>query len=288
MKRVFLLILLFIFLQIRALADNTVFSENGKFGLKDQNGNITVKAEYKKLIRLGDNSWIVQDGSKYGIIDDNGRTLVSAKYNRAERVLGKYAKFAKGDKYGIFDDSGFEILPVEYSSIDLIPGRMFLTCKNFKYGLTDFNGQMVLDNVFDDIYTVNREKIVFVYQGQVFDYKIDLSDDNDSFLNIKSDMETVDEYSSDFTDNPISATGYYGVTVSDYILKLISSISPAYEQSIDELMLSQGADTVNIFMKFSWIPKFPFVYVKQYYKNLINPANGPLGKVKSSLKKHSH
>ena len=83
---------------------------------------------------------------------------------------------------------------------------------------------------------------------------------------------------------PLASVGYYSVTFTDYILKLISSISPSYEQTIDELMFSQGADTVNVFIKLSWLPKFPFVYAKKYYKNFIDPQKGPLRKVKSNLK----
>lgn len=75
-----------------------VFNDDGKFGLKDENGNIVVKAEYKKLIRLGESGWIIQKGSKFGIMNDEGKILVEPKYNRADRVLGKFAKLTKGEK----------------------------------------------------------------------------------------------------------------------------------------------------------------------------------------------
>ena len=49
-------------------------------------------------------------------------------------------------------------------------------------------------------------------------------------------------------------------------------------------MLSQGADTITIFTKATWIPKFPFTYAKKYYINLRTPNNGPLSDVKKKLK----
>ncbi len=49
-------------------------------------------------------------------------------------------------------------------------------------------------------------------------------------------------------------------------------------------MLSQGADTVNILVKLTWIPKYPVVYVKKYYENVRNPNNGPLSGVRKELK----
>ena len=82
-----------------------------------------------------------------------------------------------------------------------------------------------------------------------------------------------------------AASGYSVVTATDYTLKIFSSLSTAYEQTIDELMLSQGAETVNIFMKLGWLPRFPIVYAQKYYQNIRNPYNGPLTDIKSDLKK---
>ncbi len=284
MKRVLFLILCFILLHQAAFAETIVFSDNNKFGLKNTSGEIVVKAKYKKLVKLGEKAFIMQDGSHFGIISNDGKIIEPAKYTQAERVLGKYVKFKKGEKYGIFDEMGFEILPVEYSSIDLLYGGMFVTCKNYKYGVTDLNGQVILDNIFDDIYMEGFEKLTLVYGGKIYQVErkgrtpFDMTGVHENIDYIASTEEGL---------NPITATGYYGVTLTDYVLKLVSSISPAYEKTIDELMYSQGADTVNVLMKFSWLPKFPFVYAKKYYNTFIDPTNGPLSKVKTSIKKNS-
>lgn len=285
MKKAVLFVLLVI-LGINSInAEVTVFQNGNKFGLKNSNGNIVAEANYKKLVRLGESAWIFQDGFKFGIIHDNGNIIVEPKYNQAERVLGKYAKFRKGDKYGIFDEMGFTILPVEYSSIDLLYGGMFVTSKNYMYGISDLNGQIILDNIFDDIFMPDFNTLVIVYNGDIVEIK---RNDGES-LNVPFDIQTIrQEISkinlSDITSSPIASTGYYSVTFTDYILKLFSSISPAYEQTIDELMFSQGADTVTVLMRCAWIPKFPFVYAKKYFKTVIAPYNGPLSKAKKSLK----
>ena len=285
MKKVALIIYLLLICNQFVQAESIVYSDNSKFGLKDNKGNIITKAEYKKLVRLGESAWIMQDGTKFGIIDDNGNVLVKAKYNQAERVLGKFVKFRKGDKYGIFDEMGFEILTVEYSSIDLLYGGMFVTAKNYMYGITDLNGQMILDNIFDDIYMPDFNTLVIVYNGRV----VEIKREGQGSVSVPFDIQTIHEdlstlNFSDITGSPLASTGYYSVTFTDYILKLFSSISPAYEQTIDELMFSQGADTVSVLVKCSWIPKFPFVYAKKYYKNIVAPFNGPLSKTKRSLK----
>ena len=119
MKKVALLISIFLLLQQNIFAETTVYSKNNHFGLKESNNTIT-EAKYKKLVRLGETSWILQDGTKFGIINDKGEMLIPPIYNQAERVLGKYVKFRKGDKYGIYDEYGVELIEPVYSSIDQI------------------------------------------------------------------------------------------------------------------------------------------------------------------------
>ena len=278
MRKLALFIVCFFICQ-SVYAQVLTYSINDKFGLSDDKGNIITEAIYKKLIRLGDTAWIMQKGNKYGIIQDNGKILVEPIYTKAERVLGKYVKFSKGDKIGVFDEIGFDILPVKYSSIDLLYGGMFVTSINYKYGIVDLNGKILLDNIFDDIYMPDFETLVLIYNGSKVEIKrkpkSELTLDNIPFSGDLSKLTLTDIVSS-----PIASTGYYSVTFTDYILKLFSSISPAYEQTIEELMFSQGADTVSIFVKCSWIPKFPFVYAKKYAKNYANPYSGPLSFIK--------
>lgn len=284
MKKILLIVMLII--QTTAFANPTVFNEDGKFGLKDENGNIIVNAKYKKIIRLGEKGWIIQSGTKFGIIDNDGKILVEPKYTHADRILGRFAKFGRGDKYGIFDEMGFAVLPAEYSSIDLLYGGMFLTCKSYKYGISDFNGQLILENIFDDIYMPKPNVLVLVYNGT----KYEITNVSRSELTLPNDIRDIQDDSdfriTEFINKPVATTGYYSVSATNYLLKIFSSISPAYEQTIDELMFSQGADAASVIMKCSWIPKFPIVYAKQYYKTLTAPNNGPLSSVKSNLKRH--
>ena len=284
MRKAFI-VLLILLIQMSSVYSSVVYQDGGKFGLKSDSGEVITEAKYKKLVRLGETSWIMQDGVKFGIIGDSGNVVVEPKYNKAERVLGRFVKFAKGDKYGILDETGFEILPVEYSSIDLLYGGMFVTCKNYKYGICDLKGQMILDNIFDDIYMPNYGTLVIVYGKK----EIHIERKQNEAMSVPYDVQTlkqdIDKFKFDeLVSNPIVTTGYYGVTFTDYILKLISSISPAYEQTIDELMFSQGADTVSVLKRFSWLPKFPFVYMKKYYRTVADPSSGPLNGMKSNLK----
>lgn len=295
--RKFLLILSLIFVfqeivfaetQTAAVSENVptkVFSQENLFGIKDTDGTVIVNPIYKKMIRLGDYSFIVQKKNKFGLIDYNGNILVPIKYSHAERVFGKYLKIGSANKYALYDDKGNEILPREYSSIDLLFGGMFLTCKDFKYGVIDFDGRTILENKFDDIYMPKPNIMRINYNGVWYE----IEQMHGETLALPQDVKDIkgDENFkiSELIAKPGTATGYSVVTFTDYLLKIFSSVSPAHEKTIDELMLSQGAETVSIFIKLGWLPKYPVVYVRNYYNTVRTPNNGPLSDVKYELKR---
>lgn len=291
MKRLLFLFGIFLFIQNFVFAADTniqTFSnDKGLFGLKDKiTGTVLVEPEYRKLIRVGDNSWIAAKKTRYGLIDNQGFILVPMKYRHADRVLGKYAKLGNDTDYGLYDENGNVILPPMYSSIELLYGNMLLTCRKYKYGVSDFNGNILLSNDFDDIYMPTKETLRIQYKGEW--YELEKASPDNIELPENSKRVTIDNTDIKFTklvtDTGI-ASGYYTLTTADYILKIISSISPAYEQTIDDLMLSHGADTVNIVMKMAWLPQFPFVYVKKYIHNLMAPNNGPLSPVRQNIRR---
>ena len=265
-----------------------VFSnEKGNlFGLKAKNSDeIIVDAKYKKLIRLGNSSWIINQKNKYGLIECSGEILVEPKYRHVDRMLGKYVKLGNENSYGVYNEKGENIIPNEYMSVDMLFGEMFLIKKNYKYGVTDKNGKIILNTIFDDIYMPKPNIMRIEYNGQW--YEIEQIAGGEIVLpeDVKNIKENSDFRVTEFVKAPITASGYSAVTFTDYFLKLFSSISPSHEETIDELMFSQGADTVNIFIKCTWLPKYPFTFAKKYYHNIRTPNNGPLSNVKSDLKK---
>ena len=266
------------------MANTQIYSENNKFGLKSTEGDIIAAADFQKIIRLGETSFIVQKKNKFGIMDCDGNFIIKPKFRHAERVLGKFAKLGNDHDYGIYDEQGDIIVQPEYSKIDLLFGGMFLTYKDFKYGIVDFEGKQLIDNKCDDIYMPKPNIMRIQYNGKWYEIEQVTADT----LTLPEDIQNIKENQNfkitEIITNPLPATGYSVVTATDYFIKLFSSISPAYEQTIDELMLSKGADTVTIFMKASWIPKFPVTYIKKYYNNVRTPNNGPLADVKQNLK----
>lgn len=299
MKRIFFITTLLLMLTTPSLGietqepqnlkttDVVTFIQDAKWGLKDKDGNIIVQPAYKKMIRVGTGSWIVQNKkNKFGLIDCSGTGLVKIKYRHADRLVGKFAEFGNDNDYGIYDENGNVIVKPEYSKLDILYGQMFLTYKNYKYGIVGYDGKVILENEFDDIYMPKPNVMRILYNGEWYELEQVHADTLTLPADAKHNLATKEDLSFyNIVANTGVMSGYSVLTFSDYLIKLFSSISPAHEDTIDELMLSKGADTVSIFMKLSWLPKYPITYVKKYYQNVRNPNNGPLTQVRTELKK---
>jgi len=267
-------------------ADMEVFSEGKFFGLKDKDGNIVVSPQYYKIVRLGKSSWIVQKNTKFGLINSKGEYLIEPKYRHVDRILGRYLKIGNDSDFGIYNEFGEEILPPIYNSIDLLYGKMFLTYRNFRYGVSDFKGNVLIANVCDDIYMPTKDTMKIKYLGEWFEIENVTAEK----LALPETINNIQKPTSFKVTNLVADTGtisgYSILTFSDYMIKIISSISPAHEEAIDDLLLSHGVDSVDLIMKFAWIPKYPATFAKKYYTHVRNPFNGPLSDLRSGIKRH--
>mgnify|MGYP004724041219 CR=1 FL=1 len=285
MKRFFTLIAIILLLNSAVLANDVkVFSEKNKFGLQDTDGTQITPAQYSKLIRLGDNGWIAQKKSKYGLLNSKGEILVPLKYRHVDRLTSKFVKLGNDNDFAVYNEFGEVIVQPEYSSVSMLFGGMFLTKKDYKYGIVDKNGRVILENKFDDIYMPKPNVMRIQYNGQWYE----IEQISNSEFQLPDDIKTVKDNDNfkvtAFIKDPVTASGYSAVTFTDYFIKVFSSISPSHEETIDELMLSQGADTVSILMKMTWLPKYPWTFIKNYYHNIRTPNNGPLTNIKYELK----
>ncbi len=256
--------------------DVVVFCEKNLYGLKDRSGNIVVPAIYKKMVMTGMRGWIVQKKSKYGLMNSKGEWLIQPKYRHVERILGRYIKLGNDNDFGIYNEYGEEILPPMYNSIDLLNGNMFLTYRNFRYGVSDLKGNILIANICDDIYMPSKDVMKIKYLGTW--YEVDnVSVEKLAMPETIQNLRKNNEFKvTDIVADTGAISGYSILTASDYMIKVISSISPAHEEAIDDLILAYGVDSVDIIRKFTWLPKYPVTFAKKYYVHLRNPFNGPL------------
>lgn len=275
MKR-FLTVLLFIIIFCTQAYSAQIYSEKKMFGLKNDEGQVVAEPIYSKMIRLGDDAYIICKSGKYGIMSASGEILVKPKYSYADRFFDIYVKLGNTNNYGVFNDKGEEVIPPEYSTIELLSGKMILTVKDYKYGIMDYDGNVVLRNVFDDIYMPNAKTLRVQYNGKWYQVE-QLSD---SRFELPKDLKTLkdDKNYKIIKEDKLNPVGYSAITLTDYMIKIFSSISPAHEEVVDELLLSHGADTVSVWVKQTWIPKYPLTFIRKYYSILRTPNNGPLTK----------
>lgn len=294
MKKIFILFFLILFVQNLSFAggykvsDLKVFpSGNNKYyGLKDKaNDKIIVEANYKKVIMLGNNSWLVQNKkNRFGLIDCDGNVLVPLKYIHAERLYDKWVKLGNDSDYGIYDEYGVAIVPPKYNGIEPLFGNRFLTYKHYKYGIYNSKGEELLENKCDFIYMPTPKKLRIKYDGTWYEIEPIPADDNISIPDaVIKEVSEEDLKLAGLVKNTGLGASYGLVTATDYTLKIFSAISNAYEDTIDELMLSKGVETVSIFVKLNWIPKFPVVFAKKYYDNIFKPENSPLSGIRSNI-----
>lgn len=299
MRKIFTIFCALYFCITPVLADNTptktitnddviLYQVSEKWGLKDQDGSILTDAIYKKMIRIGYHSWLVQaNNDKYGLTDEKGVVIIEPKYRHTDRILGKYVKLGNNNDFGLYNEYGKIIIPHKYQKIELLFGKMFLTYKNYKYGVMNFEGKILLDNEYDDIYMPSKSVMRILYKGEW--YEIEQADSGSLMLPENAKEHIYDKDSGinlyKFIKETGVISGYSVLTLSDYVIKLLSSISPAHEETIDDLMLSHGADTISIYKKFSWVPKYPITYAQKYYQIMRNPNSGPLTDFKNDLKR---
>ena len=264
----------------------TVFTKDNKFfGLKNSKDEIIVNPIYRKVIRLGKNAWLIQKKNyKFGLMDCDGKILVEPKYIHAERLFDTWVKLGNESDYGIYDEYGKTIIPPKFYGIEPLFGKKFLTVKNFKYGVYDENGKVLIDNVCQFIYMPSPTTMRIKYNNSWFEVEKISNEEaialpDDAVRRIENDSFRITELLA----NTGVGAGYSVVTTADYTLKIFSSISTAYEETIDELLLSQGIETISILMKATWLPKFPFVFFKKYCNKLFYPDGGPLSDVRETL-----
>ncbi len=262
----------------------SVFSEGNRFGLKDKEGNIIAPAIYQKIIMTGQSGWIIQKRNKYGLMNSEGEYLIEPKYRFADRIFGRYIKLGSEHDFGIYNEFGEAIIPPKYDSINLLYGKMFLTYKNYRYGVSDFKGNVLIPNICDDIYMPAKDTMKIKFLGEWYELT-EVDADKLAMPEIYTKEKNYDSKIQEIFADTGTISEYSVLTFSDYLIKVLASISPAHEETIDDLILAHGVDTVGILKKFTWIPKYPVTFAKKYYAHLCNPFNGPLSDKRNKLKK---
>lgn len=137
------------------------FVENGKYGVKDNSGNVLIPAMFDEIDDLWAEMYkecpsVVWNDGKAGLVspDGKGTMLVECKYKYGRAIeWSKFYAFQDMDgNWGVIGNDGKTYVPFKYDSIskDGIGGYIFYE-KDGKCGVFAIGYDLVTDAIFDDI-----------------------------------------------------------------------------------------------------------------------------------------
>lgn len=138
-------------------------SPGGKYGYKNNAGEIIVPAKYDEASEFTEERGHVVLNNKHGFIDISGKELIPLKYDYASIfVTDGLTEVQLNYKYGMIDKAGKVVIPIQYDQIDR--GNLYynekgsfhrrtkfiLVKQNGKYGFVDSAGRVVVPLKYDN------------------------------------------------------------------------------------------------------------------------------------------
>ena len=82
------------------------YFSKGKFGFKDETGEIVIKCKYDAAYNFSEGFACVMLNGKWGFIDKTGREIVKCKYDTAYDFSGGFARVVFNGEQGLVDKYG--------------------------------------------------------------------------------------------------------------------------------------------------------------------------------------
>lgn len=145
----------------------SLYEENGKVGLKNEQGEILIPAQYDGMgwsngqFSIINNVTGYQSGSHWGLINLENNRITKAEYtdlSPGEGSLIVARKKITGTvmiRAGCIDTSGKEVIPFHYDGLRVSSFRAIVYVRNgsqFKHGLIDFENKLLIPLQYRNIY----------------------------------------------------------------------------------------------------------------------------------------
>lgn len=131
------------------------YTENGKTGLVDSDGNIILPAQYDEVKDLKGDDWansqiyLVTKKGKFGMVDYAGKIILSAEYSQIE-CRNDSCRISKDGKYGYTTTAGSNFIPLEYEGLRDISEGKIAALKNGKWGFLNTKNEWIISPKFPD------------------------------------------------------------------------------------------------------------------------------------------
>lgn len=193
------------------LCDSTLsaqerFSENKKWGLKDQSGRVITPAKYTNIGYFKDGYAVVSIYDKKGMVDSTGELILPVEYTNIRSVVNGMACIEQQGKWGVVNTRGKEILPVRFESVRrLAEYRGFQYLKGYddifqcwdetrKPALYNVKGKQIVEPGYTELIPAHRG-IILLEKKETACRKYGFADKEGTFVPYKYD------YAGKFTDD---------------------------------------------------------------------------------------
>ncbi len=149
--------------------DFSVFEENGKVGLKDEEGQVLIPATYDAIgwsngkLSIIDNAVGYRANGLWGLIHTSNKVITSAEFVELKPGEGSYLVAKKKSarslrpSFGIINTAGKTVIPFLYDGLQLSNMRAIVMSKSgmrFYFGLLDFSNKILIPLQYQRIYSL--------------------------------------------------------------------------------------------------------------------------------------
>lgn len=169
----------------------SVFEENGKVGLKDENGHILIPAHYDALgwsdgkLSIVDKVVGYQSQGLWGLIHTSNKVITPAEYDELTPgegsflVAQKKSVLSQRPSFGVINTSGKNIIPFQYDGLRLSNMRAIVMSRStmrYRFGLIDLSNKVLIPLEYQQIRSLGSLR----YAVENFDHKTAIfSDEGD-------------------------------------------------------------------------------------------------------------
>lgn len=166
----YLIIFLALLISSQAFSSSyTVFTENGKVGLKNESGQIVIPPQHEEIgwsngkFSLVNNVTGIRNGNLWGLINLENHRLTKQEFEEllpAEGNLIVAKKKPRGSVKlltGCINSSGKEVIPFQYDGITVSSLRAIVFTKignEFRYGVIDLANKTVIPQLYQDVRSI--------------------------------------------------------------------------------------------------------------------------------------
>ena len=158
MKKIICLLISFILVSLNSvsIANNQIFVENNKYGVKDSaTNNIIIEPEFDKIEKIGYRIHKTYLNGKYGLIkytDNRAKILLNNKYDEIIYDYRSQLIVKKDNKIGLYDfRAEKQISDIIYDEIKRVNNKYHKLKINGKYAIFDEENNTISQDLYEDV-----------------------------------------------------------------------------------------------------------------------------------------